>query len=476
MSVNEGSNIDSYDKEFTERLNEYEKSVESGLPVLLDANELAEIADYYHMHEQEEKAENALQLALSLSPGAIGPLTYRIHEAFERDDIEAAKEYYAQITETDSPDYVYDWVEILLAQNKEDEAENYLETEIEKIPSSERQDFIVDIAHIYEQWGYYALAMKWICGAQKEDSQDFKEIMAHTLLGLGKFEDSEKMFDELLDKSPYSSQYWISLSNAQLMKGDIAKAVESSEYALAINPDDTEAMLAKANGLSNLGNYEEALKFYMRALTIVPDNCAALLFTGICLGNLNRHQEAIKKLLQAKQKAKEFNEVLLPDINHELALTYCANNEIDEALACIDELDKLGEDKAHVLLIRGHILLNGRRVEEAEKTFKQALEKAAKPAEMLLHIAVSFLENQMVKAAYDLLRRYFQVAPTDVKDGYAYMAMCCYDLKDTKGFLENLDKACKLNPQECKNVFSNVFPEEVAPEEYYNYVIGKINL
>ncbi|MDE7089716.1 MAG: hypothetical protein K2O54_06315, partial [Prevotella sp.] len=57
-------------EEFRELLADYETSIDAGLPVFMDANELAEIADYYQMSEEYEKAEDAITLALSLSPGA----------------------------------------------------------------------------------------------------------------------------------------------------------------------------------------------------------------------------------------------------------------------------------------------------------------------------------------------------------------------------------------------------------------------
>ena len=474
MSTDEREDLYSNNDEFIERLKEYEDAVNSGQPVFLDANELAEIADYYFTHEREKDAENALQLALSLSPGAIGPLTYRIHEALEKEDIEAAKNYYSQIVETDSPDYVYDWAEILLAQNKHEEAEEYLREEIKKIPLSERQDYIIDIAHIYEQWGYYDLAMKWILGAQKEDTLDFKEIMAHTLFGLGKYKDSEKIFNELLDKDPYSTHYWVALSNSQLLNEDYSSAIESSEFALAINPKDPEALLAKANGLFHLGNYEEALKFYHRLLDAMPDNCIGMLYAGICLVNMNRAQEAIDMLLKAQSMANDSYESLLPDIYHELAFAYCGNHQPDNALKCMDDLEKLGEDKNQLLLIKGHILLSSQRMQEAEIVFRQALESSTDTPGTLLRIVASFMENRLLKAAYELLKKYFQIVPEDTKEGYAYLAMCYYEQKNIEAFLENLKKACELNPTECKTVFCHLLPAEIAPEDYYTYIKDKL--
>ena len=83
-------------KEFQDLLETYEHSVNAGEPVFMDAEELSDIADYYQFIGQADEAEEAINLALSLAPGAIAPLTYRIHQALYEGDIDKAREYYDQ--------------------------------------------------------------------------------------------------------------------------------------------------------------------------------------------------------------------------------------------------------------------------------------------------------------------------------------------------------------------------------------------
>ena len=184
--------------EFHDLLSEYEQAVASNSPVFLDADELTDIADYYQMNGQDDAAERAIRLALSLSPGAIGPLSYRIHSALYRDDIEQAKQLYGQIVETDEPDYVYLNAEIMLAENRAEEAHQFLLKQYELIDNDERQDYMIDVASIFSDYGQDELAMKWMKMAKPEDSPDFKELMARTLFGLGKYKDSERLFNELI--------------------------------------------------------------------------------------------------------------------------------------------------------------------------------------------------------------------------------------------------------------------------------------
>ena len=72
--------------EFKDLLNAYETSVNAGEPVFMDADELTDIADYYQYTEHMDEAEKAISLAMSLAPGAVAPLTYRIHEALYNGD------------------------------------------------------------------------------------------------------------------------------------------------------------------------------------------------------------------------------------------------------------------------------------------------------------------------------------------------------------------------------------------------------
>jgi hypothetical protein len=54
------------------------------------------------------------------------------------------------------------------------------------------------------------------------------------------------------------------------------------------------------------------------------------------------------------------------------------------------------------------------------------------------------------------------------------MAQCCYDLQYYDEFLENLKKACEINPGECQQVLAHLFPKEMKPEAYYDYIKEKL--
>ena len=242
--------------EFSKLLNAYETSVNAGEPVFMDADELTDIADYYQYTGRTDEAEKAISLALSLSPGAIAPLTYRIHEAIFKGDNQKARLLLDQIIETSEPDYIYDKAEILISEGKIDEANQYLTEQLELISSDERQDFIIDVVNIFSEWGQPGKAMEWITKGNSEDTPSYKELMGRTLFEMGKFKESQNIFNELVDAYPFSNRYWTALASAQYMSEDYSDSVQSSEYAIAIDPNDPAAMLTKANGLIKLENFE----------------------------------------------------------------------------------------------------------------------------------------------------------------------------------------------------------------------------
>lgn len=59
-----------------------------------------------------------------------------------------------------------------------------------------------------------------------------------------------RIFGEMVELSPYNATFWAALGRVQLESGDGASALESSDMALAINPDNEDALRLKARILS----------------------------------------------------------------------------------------------------------------------------------------------------------------------------------------------------------------------------------
>lgn len=455
------------DEEFREMLNDYEQTVKSGQMVFMDADDLADIADYYQLHERYEEAEQAIERAIELQPDSPVVLSYMVHKALNNKDYQAAEDYLAQIADELHPEYIYCRAEIWMAQGMAEQADNYLRESLKQVSSVEYQDYVYDVANLWMDYNFSEKAMEWMMRVPPEDTADFKELMGRTYFGLGAYDDSERIFNELIDKDPFEKRYWHALANTQYMKEDYGASVASSEYAIAIDPEDTEGIMAKANALFRLDNFEEALKYYERYSEKEHDEFS-LLYQGCCLINLKRYEEAKDRLLKAEEAAPADSPYLV-EIYQELGFVHSELKQPETALRYIDKTETLNCDHVDMLVIRGHILLGNGRVGEAEEAFRQAVRKSDSSPQTLMRIIVSVYDNHYLDAAYKMFQKYFSLIDEDYDEGYSYMALCCHDMLLFDEYLHYLKEACQRNPHEAKQVLSHLFPEDMKPEDYYEY-------
>lgn len=462
-------------KHFLELLKTYEDSANSGHPVYMDADDLADIADYYQFNGRQDDAEEAVRLAETYNDQAVGPLLYRAREALVRKDFDAARSYADRIKVADAVEGHFMEGEILVCEGKTEEADELFRQYLkDEVPDDEAMDYIYDVANIFSEYNVFDKALEWMFRSKGDDSDDFKELMARTLFGLGKYKDSERIFSELLDHNPYSNRYWNALASAQFMQEDYNSAITSSEYAIAIDPKDPDGLLSKANSLFNLENYEAALSYFEKYSKEMPDDEFGHLHQGTCLINMGRFEEAIEKLKKAEKKAKE-DSSYLPEIYQELAFAYSELQQPETAIKYLDKTDELECDHINMQIIKGHVMLANNKKNEAEKVFKKALVDSDHSPHVMLRIIVSLYDNKYLGSTYNMMKSFLNnIVDEDWKDGYSYMALCCMELKKYDEGLEYLKIACERNPKEAKMVMNSYFPKDMEPKDYYGYLINKL--
>jgi tetratricopeptide (TPR) repeat protein len=464
-------------EEFQELLNSYEASMAAGEQPFMDADDLVDIADFYNQNGEKDKALDVIEYALQLYPNTTLPNVFMAREALMNNDFKTAREYASQIAEHDDPDYHYLQAEIMIAEGHIKEADRYLRNYGRKVDADEYQDFIKDCANLYIDYGINDKAYEWMMRSKGDNSSDFKELMARTLFGLGKFKDSERLFNELIDTDPYSAKYWKALAGVQLMNQDYSNAVTSSEYAIAIDPEDPESIMSKASALMYLENYEEAEKYYRRYVKMEPDDEAGLYHLAVSLIYQGKNAEAKDYLLQAEAICEKDSPALL-HIYQELAFCYSSLKEVQKALETLDKTLPLTDDKENVQVIKGHILLANDDLAGAEKAWKKALSTSVPSPGIILRILVSLYDNHYVQQCYVMLKEFCRIYNKDreyATQGYSYLALCCHDLGYKDEFLKYMQTAIERNPQEAKSVLGFLFPPDTEVNDYYEYMTHQLN-
>ncbi|MBR5061516.1 MAG: tetratricopeptide repeat protein [Prevotella sp.] len=457
-------------QEFKEKLQIYEDAKKQGESVYLESDDLVDIAEYYHLFDSIDKSIEAVEYAIQLFPSATAPLVFRARVAFMIEhDVDKAKQYVDMIEDTTDLDYYYIKMEIMLVENHVDDAEGYLQDVYAQLDEETQADFVIDVAALYIDYSYFSHAKRWLDLSDEYEEDDYQELKGEIAYGLGNYEESEEIFNGLLDKDPFSSFYWNKLAAAQYMRGDMRTSIQSSEFALAIDPDDYEATLNKANCLYSLGNYEEALKYYERYSYILPDNALGEMYVGMTLYNLGRVEEAIERMRKAEAYAIEYDEDLHV-IYMELAYYLSMVGQYDEAMEYLEGAKGCDVvNPAELMVLEGIILLRSGKEEEGLELFNKAIESSAHSPVIILRVATYIYESGIFSLAYQVFHSLLDHAAEDWRDGWSYLAYCCKALCKDEEYLATLSIACKRNPVEVKVILGHLFPESLSTDEYVEY-------
>lgn len=465
-------------KEFQELLRNYESSTASGGSLFLDVDDLVDIADYYNYIGEGDKALELVEQGLEFYPNDVLLNVFMARKALLDSDYEQAKHFADTIDDKESPDYHYLVAEIMIAQGHTEKADEYLRPLFVKTPADEVREFVKDVGNLFLDYAVFDKAYEWMMRIADDNSDDFKELMGRALIGVGRYQEAEQLFNELLDRYPYSQAYWAALASAQYMSEDFESAITSSEFALAIDPKHLASLSYKANSLMKMGNDEEALRFFKRFEDISPDDPSNLLNMGGCLMNLRRYEEALDKLQKGldniDETIEEDREAILP-IFQEMVFCHCLNHHTDKALELLDKASERHCNPLDLLILRGHVHLQRGELEEAQNVYVQAIELANADPSIYLRIATSLYDNRYVQASYMLLKKFMKYDEQSLTEGYSYMALFCWDLKLWNEFAIYLHKAMKFNKKEdIRLVLSCLVPEELPVEEYETYLLEQI--
>jgi LMP1 len=464
---------DSYfnSEEFLQTLHSYEEAEQEGRAAYFDSDTLADIAEYYYTDGRTNDALNAALKGVDMFPGAMPPLVFMgRYELLKQNNPQKAEWYLEQVDDQSEPECVYLHAEIMLVENKKDEADEFLRQQLEWQDDAERDNFILDVADIYLDYDLIDHAQEWLSMVEDTQSTDYQEVLGRIALGKGEYQQGEEIFKKLVEDNPFASPYWNQLASSQFLSNRIKDSIESSEYSIAINPNDEEALLNKANGMFSLGEYEEALTYYTRFNNLHKDDETGEIFIGITLINLDRPAEALQHLQKAEEMAVP-RSVNLVEIYQETAFALSRLGRVDDALAYVDKAIATGNGNEDELTVfKGHIQLENGNPLAAQNFFLEAVRHSKSAPNVYFRIAISVYDNGYMQLAYRMFHTLFQSVPDDWKDGYSHMSLCCKHLNKESEFLYFLRKACELNPMEAKTILGEYFPKDLDPESYYNYI------
>lgn len=243
-----------------------------------------------------------------------------------------------------------------------------------------------------------------------------------------------ELCNELIDKNPFSYEYWFTLGRLHSMVGDYEKAIEAFDFALTCDDSDTELKILKAYCLYMNESYEKAIEEYqeiegdeevMRRISPLMAECymkleqyekAYQLFSTIindpdmedgptnyinyirCCTETGRDNEASNKLFKAAQLYP--NNVRLLSL---LALCLLDSGKKEEAIEITNKIFKIidsnsidpeTQEECNSLIHAGEYLLSKGEVDKAISYYKKVLQINPKTPLIHIHLAMAYLHNK----------------------------------------------------------------------------------
>ena len=362
------------DKELQELAEQYEAAKAENKPIYLDADDLADLADWYARHGKSEQATEVVEYGLSLHPDSTPLLVEQAYLFMDAQNREQAKLVIERISEDYSSEVKVLKANILLGEGKIDEAEQLLDT----IEDKEELANIVDVSYMYIDMGYPVKALPWLAGGSERYAEDeaYLAVTADCFHAQGLNQKAEALYNKLIDKNPYSAPYWFGLARCYFEQQLFDKAIEACDYAIVADEEFAEAYIMKGHAFYQLGNEESALENYTLAekyKAINPD----FLQMFIGLNEISKgHWEEGYRHLESAIQSKDTDATILPSLYAHAGNCLYKLGKKRKAGQYFKKSHEIDPEDVDSYLIEGRMYMEDGDFDKAVKKWALALERA----------------------------------------------------------------------------------------------------
>lgn len=476
---------DDYDEEFLEIVSDYENALSMGIEPYLDAGDAVDIAQYYDSREQTDKARQVLLLGLRLHPGDPEVISFLVRITVVTDrNLPLAREYASQINSDEKNiDYILAHTDILIAEGKLNEADSMALGALADFDSDDQNDLCIEMSQMYCFANQYEHSLFWLQRCQNKDTQDYLELFSETTTALGMYEESAKAYSQLLDFDAFSLLNWNNLASVQLLNNKIDDAIESAEYALAIDNNDVFARYYKACALSNKGQIDEAIELFshlweeIKTNEKLKDNAEFKTTLAVTYSKCLFDRKEIDKSLEMLSLAEyytEYNDEQKFEIKKQRILILGTINRLNEALVTVNEMFREfdANEYPELYVMKGVILKHKEQYYDAFYLISSAEEKSRYNPHKRFLVASCLHDFGEYKSAERLLEDL--VKHNKGCEGLAYLASCYkHTGKSQTEYLKVLKQACDKTPDEVNLVFMQEMQHNMQASDFLLQEISK---
>lgn len=399
------------DKELQELAEQYEAAMSENKSFYLDADDLADLADWYGTRKKYDKAFEIAEYGLRLHPDSTELLIEYTYLHLDSGKKEKAHEIIKNLSDTYSPEAKVLRAHLLLSEDKLDEAEQLLDT----IEEKEDLANVIDVSYMYLDMGYPDKALAWLEPVKQQyaDEESYISVVADCYFSKDMIEEAAPLYNKLIDINPYSAPYWFGLARCHFEEQNFDQAIDACDYALISDDEFADAYIMKGHCFYQLGNEDAALECYQKAEqlhALAPEFIYS--YIGLCKISKGEWEEGYENL----EKAIQENEVedapapTLPNLYANAGLCLSKMGKKRKAHQYCRKAHKLAPEDPESYLIEGRIYIEENEYEKGIKTWAKAL-KCAPCAETWNEIGMHSMEIGYMDYAKVAFERVCELEP-----------------------------------------------------------------
>lgn len=359
------------DADFRREADQVFDEIQSGKVQYYDADDLADISDYFAINNMPEKMKKVVEYGLRLHPDNIDLKIQEVYMHLDSGDLEKAEGCLAKMP-------VYDTdvkhLEALLAFRKGDvqQAEEIL---AELVNDSKPED-LYSMVSLMLDLEKPDEALELLTHSDENPDDDFYlDNLASCYRELGMLDQTIEILNRLIDKYPYRPHLWKVLGECYYDLEQYDKSIDACDFALATDEDYYPAMLLKSLSFSQLGNTEKALESIRQAYDLGGIPLAGLsYFEASYYFSIREYKKIIEVYKHLLDEAKKEQTNLNPSYASATATlaahAYLILEEWDKAYELANQQIALGESNSELYLVVAVVQMKRKNKEKATQAWE----------------------------------------------------------------------------------------------------------
>lgn len=315
----------------------YEEKLEQGVPFYMEAADFADIVEYYTGQGRDYDAETCLRMAQNLHPDDVDLNLQRAYILKNAGKWKEALEVVQSIDDPSQRSHCMFMAEYHLASLSFEEAVGCIEKLVQTTPEGfDLYDTLEEAAEIFFDYGFFDQALSYLCRIPHHYEQYSRSqgLKADCLFHKKRPQEAAAILNEIIDASPYDDQLWTIMADGQYKNMLYEAAVESCEYALAINPENIQAERIRVLSMFQVCPVSECLPVYERYINKYSNDYAVAMTCAECAFDAGIYDKALAESKRAYASVPSDSADRLRIIRV-ILLTMINNMRIDDVLSVI---------------------------------------------------------------------------------------------------------------------------------------------